>query len=296
VYFRPPRLRRGDTIGVIAPAGVVDEAALRGGIDLLERAGFRVRLGDAVLACERYLAGDDVRRAADWHAMVDDDDVAAVFCARGGYGSGRLLPLLDVDRLRHRPKAFVGHSDATFLLNDLLQRAGVVTFHGPMVSFFARQPDCLVHLLPLLEGEPPPTLTADEVWREGEAEGVVVGGCLSIVAASMGTPYAVDTRGAFLFLEDVNERPYRVDRMLTQLRQAGALDEIAGLIFGEMPGTFDDGDVTLADVVQDVCGDLGVPMVAGVPSGHGRGLLTLPFGVRTRLCGAEIAFLEPAVQ
>ena len=293
---KPPRLRRGQTIGVIAPAGPVDEAALQRGVAVLEAEGFQVRLGDSVFACERYLAGDDACRAADWNAMIGDDAVAAILCARGGYGAGRLLPRLDPSPLRRRPKALVGHSDVTFLLNDLVQRAGVTSFHGPMVSWFAEQPPAVANLLAVLGGEPLAPLEAEEVWRDGEAEGLLVGGCLSIVAAMVGTPFAVDTRGALLFLEDVNERAYRVDRMLTQLRQAGAFDSVAGLIFGEMPGTFEEGGPDLAEVVLDVCGDLDVPIVAGIPSGHGRGLLTLPFGVRARVRGAEVTFLESAVR
>lgn len=293
---RPPRLRPGDTIGVVAPAGMVDEAALRRGVGALEAAGFRVRLGDAVLESKRYLAGEDAQRAADLHAMIAADEIAAVFCARGGYGAGRLLPLLDLDLLRRHPKALVGHSDITFLLNRLTQGAGVVSFHGPMVSWFAEQEESVANLLALLAGDDAATIVADEVWIEGAGEGVLAGGCLAIVAAMAGTPYAVDARGALLFLEDVNERPYRVDRFLTQLRQSGGFDGVEGLIFGEMPGTFEDTGVTLEDVVLDVCSDLGVPIIAGVPSGHGRGTLTLPFGVRARVRGAAVTFLEPAVR
>jgi muramoyltetrapeptide carboxypeptidase len=280
----------------VAPAGAVDEAALRRGTGVLEAAGFHVRLGDSVLACDRYLAGEDSCRAADWNAMMADDGVAAVLCARGGYGSGRLLPSLDMERVRRRPKAFAGHSDLTYVLNRLVQSAGTVAFHGPMVSWFAEQPEAVANLLDLLAGGEPPPIEAAEVWREGEGEGVLLGGCLSIVAAMTGTPYAVDTRGALLFLEDVNERAYRVDRMLTQLRQAGAFEQVAGLVFGDMPGTFEADGPTLADVVLDVCGDLEVPIVAGVPSGHGRGTLTLPFGARARLRGERLTVLETVVE
>lgn len=282
-------------MGVIAPAGVVDEAALRRGVEVLTAAGFAVRVGDAVLARERYLAGDDESRAADWRAMMRDSSVRAVFCARGGYGSGRLLPLLDARDLRRDPKPVVGHSDVTYLLAHVVDGSGVVGFHGPMVSWFAERPESTAGLLALLAGAAMPVIEAEESWRDGEAEGAVVGGCLSIVAAMAGTPWALETRGRLLFLEDVNERPYRVDRMLTQLRQAGAFDGIAGLIFGEMPNSFDGQEVSLADVALDVCrGDY--PIVAGVPSGHGRGLLTLPFGVPARLRGRRLEFLEAAVQ
>lgn len=294
--LKPPALRPGATIGVIAPAGPVDEDALRRGAAWLEAAGHRVKIGAAVLRRRAYLAGGDDERAADFEAMIADPEVDAIFCARGGYGSGRLLPRLDAALLRRHPKAFVGHSDITFLLNDVVQRAGVVSFHGPMLSWFAERPEGSGALLSLLAGEEPPRLDADEVWIDGEAEGRIAGGCLSLVAAMVGTPYAIETRGRVLFLEDVNEKPYRVDRMLTQLRQAGALDGVAALVFGEMFNCFEGEDLCLRDVVLDVCGDLDVPMIAGIPSGHGRGLVTLPFGVRARVRGGVLTFLEPAVQ
>jgi len=293
--LRPPALRPGATIGVVAPAGPVDEEALRRGAAALETAGFRVRLADSVLARHGYLAGSDAQRLSDWHAMVEAADVDAIFAARGGYGSGRLLPQLDAGLLRRHPKPVVGHSDLTFVLNDMLQRAGVVTFHGPMVSWFAERPASTAALLALLAGEGPPTLAAEDVWVEGEAEGILAGGCLSLVAAMVGTPYAVETRGRLLFLEDVNEKPYRVDRMLTQLRQSGAFDGIAALLFGEMTNCFEGEEVCLRDIALDLCGDLGVPIVAGIPSGHGRGLVTLPLGARAHLRAGVLTFLEPAV-
>lgn len=293
--LRPPRLRRGDTIGVVAPAGAVDGAAVDRGVAILEAAGFRVRLGAAVCDRHRYLAGCDAARFDDLLSMVMDPSIAAIFAARGGYGSGRLLPWLDPTAIRAHPKALVGHSDLTFLLNDVAQRAGLVTFHGPMVSWFAERPDGVDTLLAMLTGDAQREVDTALPLRDGEAEGVLVGGCLSVVAAMVGTPYAVDTTGRLLFLEDVNERPFRIDRMLTQLRQAGALDDLAGLIFGEMPGCFDAGDVTLADVVADICGDLPYPIAAGVRSGHGSGAATLPLGVRARLAGGRLTLLEPPV-
>jgi muramoyltetrapeptide carboxypeptidase len=291
---KPAALRPGGTVGVVAPAGPVDEGALARGVATLERHGFRVRLGEAVLERAHYLAGADARRASDLNAMIAARDVDAIVCARGGYGSGRLLPLVDVGPLRHRPKPLVGHSDLTFLLTHVVQRAGVVAFHGPMLSWFAQAEESTAALLSLLGGEPLPPIESGEIWRPGRAEGVLAGGCLSIVAAMIGTPYELDTRGRILFLEDVNEKPYRVDRMLTQLRQAGALDEVAALVIGELPNCFDGEEVTPAEVVLDVCrGDY--PIVAGVPSGHGRGLLTLPLGVRARLAGATLEVVEAAV-
>lgn len=285
----------GDVIGVVAPAGVVDDDALAAGVNMLESAGYRVRLGAAVHKQHGYFAGPDDLRVADLHEMFRDPDIRAIFSARGGYGSGRLLPLLDFDLLREYPKIFVGHSDTTFLLTALVERAHVVTFHGPMVAAFHRHPDAAELLLRLLAGERVGWhAAAPEVVQPGEGEGILTGGCLSILAAALGTPYAPVTRGRLLFLEDVNEKPYRVDRLLTQLRQAGLFDDVAGVIFGEMIGCGGDEDeaVTVRDVIYDAFATAPYPVAFGLPSGHGGGTLTLPFGIRTRLAGDRLIFLE----
>lgn len=292
---KPAPLQPGDVVGVVAPAGAVDAEALAAGVGMLEAAGYVVRLGAAAHKRHGYFAGPDDLRVADLHELFRDPDVTAVFAARGGYGSGRLLPLLDFDLLREYPKIFVGHSDTTFLLTALLQRANVVTFHGPMVAGFPRHPDAAELLLRLLSGERVGWhAAAPEVVQPGEAEGVLTGGCLSILAAALGTPYAPDTRGRLLFLEDINEKPYRVDRLLTQLRQAGLFDGVAGVLFGEMLGceAEEDEAVTVRDVIYDAFADAPFPVAFGLPSGHGSGTLTLPFGVRARLAGDRLILLE----
>ncbi len=292
---KPSPLRRGDVVGVVAPAGAVDEASLNAGVCLLEEAGFRVRLGAAVLKKCGYLAGTDRERLADLQAMFCDAEVKAIFSARGGYGSGRLLPMLDPAIIRAHPKIIVGYSDVTYLLNDLLQRADLVTFHGPVVDGFHKRPDGTAYLLTMLQGErvrwhEP----AQEVIQPGTAEGILAGGCLSVIAATLGTPYALETRGRLLFLEDVNEKPYRIDRMLTQLRQAGRLDGVAGVIFGEMTGCSAGADerVSVRDVIAEIFARAPYPVAFGLPSGHGSGLLTLAFGVRARLAGERLTLLE----
>ncbi|MCK6555351.1 LD-carboxypeptidase [Candidatus Binatia bacterium] len=292
---KPAPLNPGDVVAVVAPAGAVDDEALAAGVAMLESAGLIVRVGAAAHKRHGYLAGPDDLRVADLHEMFRDPDVTAIFAARGGYGSGRLLPRLDFDLLREYPKIFVGHSDTTFLLNSLVQRAGMVTFHGPMVAGFTRRPEAAELLLRLLSGERVGWhAAATEVVQPGEAEGVLVGGCLSILAASLGTPYAPVTRGGLLFLEDVNEKPYRIDRLLTQLRQAGMFDQVAGVVFGEMVGCeANPGEsVTVRDVIYDAFADAPYPVAFGLPSGHGRGTLTLPFGVRARLAGDRLILLE----
>lgn len=292
---KPAPLRRGDVIGVVAPAGAVDETSLDTGVRLLEAAGFRVQLGAAVHQQDGYLAGTDTQRVADLHEMFADPQVKAIIAARGGYGAGRLLPLLDPAIIVQNAKIFVGHSDITFLLNYLVELAGQVSFHGPMVTAFQERPEALDLLLSMLTGdrtrwhEP-----AQEVIQPGTAEGRLVGGCLSILAATLGTPYAVDARGCLLFLEDVNEQPYRIDRMLTHLRQAGVLDGVAGVIFGEMSGCMatPDEQVSVRDVVAKAFSLASYPVAFGLPSGHGLGTLTLPLGIRARLAGERLTLLE----
>ncbi len=292
---KPAPLRRGDVIGVVAPAGAVDEASLGAGIRVLEQAGFRVLLGTAVRTRWGFLAGTDRERAADLHQMFADPTVKAIIAARGGYGSGRLLPLLDMSAVQLHPKIFVGHSDLTFLLNHILERAGFVTFHGPMVAGFPKHATGAEHLLTMLTGARVRWHeAARDVIQPGTAEGPLVGGCLSVIVATLGTPYAIETRGRLLFLEDVNEKPYRIDRMLTHLRQAGMLDNVAGVIFGEMSGCIatENERVSVRDVIAEAFADAPYPVAFGLPSGHGAGTLTLPLGIRARLAGERLTLLE----
>jgi muramoyltetrapeptide carboxypeptidase len=264
-----------------------------------------VLLGNAVLERQAYLAGGDEARRADLERMLDDPAVRAIFCARGGYGSQRLLPLLDRSMLARGPKPIVGYSDATALLNAAVS-AGAVAVHGPMVAqdmasgLTARSEAHLRRLLTdagyLWEIEVPVCV------RPGRAVGRLVGGCLSVVAATLGTSYEPDTDGAIVFLEDVRERPYRLDRLLTQLRHAGKLERIAGLVFGAMAGCPTIDGVGPLDVVRECAVDLRCPVGFGVPAGHdpaeaSRENLALPFGVPVSLDTerGRLAALEAAV-
>ena len=287
-------LRPGDLIGVVAPGAAVEAAVVEAGVRVLEQAGFRVRVGANVGKQAGYLAGHDAERLADLEAMFADRGVRAVIAARGGYGCGRLLPHLDVEIARRQPKVLVGYSDVTFLLTQLVQRAGLVAFHGPMVADLATNPAGAEALLRLLSGDRTGwNLRAREIVQPGTGEGVIVGGCLSILVAGLGTPYAVETKGRLLFLEDVNEKPYRIDRMLTQLRQAGKLDGVAGVLFGDMTGCGHAGDaVTVRDVIREAFASARYPVVFGLPTGHGGGTATLPLGVRARLAGERLNLLE----
>lgn len=302
-FHKPPRLRPGDLIGIISPAAAVQAETLRRGCSELERLGFAVRVGVHALDRHRFLAGTDRDRADELTGMFQDPAVRAIFCSRAGYGSGRLLPLLGLPLLTQTPKIFLGYSDVTLLLNAFVQQAGLVCFHGPAVAGeFANgfSPRSLKHLLGLLmKGTGEESLAFPTVVHEGVAEGRLLGGCLSLLVTTLGTPFALDTTGSILFIEDVGEKPYRIDRMLTHLKQAGKLDTLAGVIFGEMNGCLGEAnDLTvLLSVIADVFSDYSYPVGFGLPAGHGGENLTLPLGTQVRLdtVRRQLTFLEPAV-
>lgn len=297
--IRPPRLRPGDVIGVVSPAGPVEGDALELGVKLLREMGFEVRLGAHALDRTGYLAGDDDSRLADLHAMFEDPDVRAIFCARGGYGSLRLLERIRYDVLRENPKILAGYSDLTALLLAVYGRAGLICFHAPMVREFAAGNEAnLPFLLGVLTGGTGPEIRLTEAvaLAPGEAEGPLLGGNLSLLCHLVGTRYLPDLSGAILFIEERGEPPYRIDRMLTHLGLSGTIDRIAGLLGGEFPecGPMDE----IGGLVRDLAARLGVPAVLGLPVGHGPKNLTLPVGIRARLNTAELGltFLEPAVR
>ncbi len=292
-------------MGVVAPSGVVQEARLERGIRVLEELGFRVVTGAFVLARRAYLAGADTERGGDLQRMLDDPGIHAVFCARGGSGSQRLVPGLDLKSLRRRPKPFVGYSDATSILTAL-GRAHIVGIHGPMVAVdFARglSTRSLAHLERVL-GDPAYLwdVAVPVTVRSGCARGRLVGGTLSVLVTTLGTPYAPDLADAILFMEDIHEWPYRLDRLLTQLRQSGSLDRVAGVVFGTMETCRSLDGVRALDVVRDAFADAPYPVGFGVSAGHSAAVtdvenLALPLGVQVELdadAGRLIA-LEPAV-
>jgi len=292
---KPAALRAGDTIGVVSPGAAVEPAALERGVSCLERMGFRVRIGRAALHRAGYLAGSDNERLADLREVYQAPEVKAVIAARGGYGCGRLMSAVPIIGPADPAKIFVGHSDLTFLLTDLVQRAEMVAFHGPLVAGLEPASPAVDALADLLSGgQCGWQQRASAVIRPGTATGRLIGGCLSILAAMVGTPYAPDTRDGLLFLEEVNEKPYRIDRMLTQLRQAGLLNGVAGVVFGEMPGcSAGPGEaVTVRDVIETEFRDAPYPVAFGVPSGHGLGTAILPFGVRAQLSADRLILLE----
>ena len=300
---KPRALKPGDTIGVVAPASAIDRGHLERGVAALERLGFRVKVSSHALDRAAIVAGPDEVRARELQAFFADPAVDAIFAARGGYGAGRILPLLDFAAIARTPKIFMGFSDATFILNALVGRAGMVCFHGPMVAMdFARGVGeaALDHLRRLLEGETASfELPARTALRAGVAEGEVVGGCLSMVAAAIGTPYMPPLDGAILFLEDTGEKAYRIDRMLVQLGQAGVLARVAAVVFGALrPPESSEAERRLIDeCVAEQSARLDCPVLAGIEAGHGSANFTIPFGVRARVDAAarRLSFLEPAV-
>lgn len=285
----PPPVLPGGTIGVVAPGGAVRADALERGVAALAALGFDVRVGEHVLARERYFAGAADDRLADLLAMLDDPDVGAVVCARGGYGTAQLLPRLDPERVAARPKLVVGYSDVSPLLGWIVDHCRVVALHGPMVAtdFAKGLTKRAAERFAALLASPAATWRepAAEVIVPGAATGRVVGGCLSSLAALLGTPYAVETAGAILFLEDVAERPYRVDRMLTHLRLAGKLDAVAGVVLGSFADCDGDGDDVVREVFRAFFADAPYPVVAGFPAGHLSENLPLTLGLPMRVDG-----------
>jgi len=295
--LRPPRLRPGDTIGVAALSGPVDPELLRKGCSHLEKMGFAVRPGFNLDLREPLLglAGSDSERAAAYLDLVQDPDVKAIVFARGGYGIARALPLLDPREIARTPKIHCGFSDVTILSSFLLERCGVPSFHGPMVAAdLGRGLDGLsARFFPsMLAGQGPAGVFLDgeeaDVLCDGSsgphrATGRLVGGCLSLLAASVGTPFEYDYRGAILFFEDIGEEAYRIDRMLGTLVDAGRFAKLRGILIGSLSRvTFsgiEDPD-RLRAVLRDRLAPLGVPVVAGLPVGHRGPNVTLPVGAR----------------
>lgn len=300
-WRRPTPVRPGDLVVVCAPSGAVDLGFLEKGVAALRGLGFRVRLSDGVGDRRRFMAGSVERRVADLHAAFADPEVRGVFCARGGAGAGWLLPHLDAKLLAASDKAFVGYSDLTYI-HLFLNGLGLSTFYGPMVApdFGAGRVEAASFLRAVGGvGEPYSTPEDDIVpLRPGVAEGRLLGGCLTILAAACGTPWPLrpDPAGTVLFFEDVDEPPYRIDRMILQLRSAGCLDGVVGIVFGDMKGcaASSRASFSLEDVVLDALHGLDIPVALGLSSGHSAGpSVTLPLGERCRLtCGDGAARFE----
>lgn len=296
---RPPRLGPGARVALVAPASPFRREEFEAGVRELASLGFEAVYDERVFARDGFVAGPPALRAGALEDAWRDPSIDAIIAVRGGYGSAQLLPLLDPALPRRFPKVLVGYSDITSLL--LWQvAAGVVCFHGPMLEGRLARGlagyDRRSFVAAVTEAAPLGRLTPPglSVLREGEAAGTLVGGTLTQLAASLGTPWAFDPpHGCILFLEDVGERPYRIDRLLLQVEQAGVLAKAAGIVLGEFPGCDEpEGAASAREVLQRRLVGLDVPVVMGFPSGHTDGpSWTLPFGVEARV----VAGPDPAV-
>ena len=314
VIVKPRKLKAGDTICLVAPGSAgTDSASYEKGKLIIEARGFRVVEGKHVRDARLFFAGEDSARADDMNRAFADDAVDAVMCVRGGAGSARILPYLDFDVIRRHPKIFIGYSDITALQLAMLKRCGLVTFYGPMLATELGRSFTLFSEQSLFEA----LTTADEaipVRRKpgrnvstlcgGEAHGQLVGGCLSVLASTLGTEWEVDTRDRIVFLEDIDERPHRIDRYLTQLLLANKLQDTRALLFGafsrcEYPHQHEYArfNVGTLDIIRERVLPLGKPCLYGLPFGHTRDMLTIPNGGYAHVdATSQRIVLEPPVE
>ena len=306
---KPPALRRGDTVGVIAPSSPVKPEVLAKGVEELRSIGYNVVVAEGVLSKKRFFAGEHAARSSAFLRFLETPEIRAIFCTRGGYGSNYVVENLSAPAVFARlqslpPRIVMGLSDVTTLLLFLRQRLGWVTFQGPMISGFADGETRYnrVVLESVLSNSASGTIIESDatVLRAGTAQGRLTGGCLSLVVATLGTRDEIDTRGAILLLEDIDEKPFRVDRMLFHLKRAGKFRGVKAVAFGEMVGCGRTSPAEeLRGVIEDSLAGLGVPLIFGLRFGHTTGgCLTLPLGVDARLEARErvrLKLLEPAV-
>jgi muramoyltetrapeptide carboxypeptidase len=299
-----PMLREGDTVALISPAGPLanDEDFVRAE-RVISSLGLVPRIGRYARRKRGYLAGSDEERAADFNDAARDPHVRAIFALRGGYGTMRILDAIDYDALASDPKVVLGYSDLTALLNAITQRTGLVTFHGPVAAlsqFTGNEISWLRRAVmqphPLGELEAP----GASVLVPGSARGRIAGGNLSLITALIGTPYEIDTSGVLLVIEEVDEAPYRIDRMLTQLKLSGGLERVAGVLIGrcancEVKEDHPYAAMPLAETLRDRLGDLGIPIVTQLPVGHDGEQWTLPIGIEARIDNGRIAIESAAV-
>lgn len=316
--LKPKRLSKGDTVGLIAPASNVETDEFNRAVQNLEGLGFKVKVGKNARNQNGFLAGTDKERLEDLHWAFSDSEIKAVWCVRGGYGASRLLPSIDYNLIKKNPKILIGYSDITALHLAITNNTGLVTFHGPVAS--SNYNDYTKnHALDVLMNPTAPYkielsefnktnesfLYKTEVISKGKARGRLIGGNLSLLTALAGTPFGLkNIKGKILFIEDVNEAPYRVDRMLTQLRQSADLKSLAAIACG----IFEDSSArrktaaeivppTQIDVIKERLGDLGIPIIYGLSFGHIREQFTLPIGIKAELDteNSTLTFLEPSV-
>jgi muramoyltetrapeptide carboxypeptidase len=297
---KPRALKKGGTLGIAAPAGPIDPERLEAGMAMIRKLGFEVVCADDIDRRTGYLAGDDRRRAEEFMGLVENPEVDGILCARGGYGCHRIIDLLDPEIVRQHAKPVMGYSDITTLLLWQRRKAGIMGFHGPMLD----RPESLSAesqrgMVASLLGLGPPRRIEGKSVAPGWGEGRLIGGSLSLVVASIGTPWEIDTRDSILMLEEVNESPYLIDRMLQHLRAAGKLDSVVGVGVGALTGCHNEScpEPTAASVFEEILAPLRVPIVMELPFGHVDHHLPWAVGARAAIDGdrGEIELLELAV-
>lgn len=297
----PPALRPGDLVAVAAPASAFDRTAFRRGAEFIAARGYRVAYREDIVGRAGAFAGDDGRRAAELNGWIRDPGVRAILMARGGWGCARIADRLDWRALARRPKAVAGFSDLTTLLLAVTQRAGIAAVHGPMVASSGMRPGGLrdlARLLALLEGDAAALAHRGlRALRPGRVRAPLTGGNLSLLANAAGTPFALEPRGRILFVEEVNEPLYRVDRAVRQLMLAGVFRRVAGVVLGSFTGMKPAERRGVAPLFLEALGDRRVPVVAGFPAGHGRPNRAIPFGVPAMLdADAGTLVFDPCVR
>lgn len=310
--IKPKGLKFGDTIGVIAPASPATREKVERSYNKIVDLGFKVKMGKSCYENYGYLAGSDNLRAEDLNQMFKDEEVDGIICLRGGYGTPRILDLLDYELIGNNPKVFVGYSDISALHIAITQLSNLVTFHGPMVSsniignFSDFSKENLYNFI--LKDKFTTGIIKNPVGEEietingGIAEGSIIGGNLSLIADTLGTPYEIDLKGKILFIEEVGEEPYQIDRMFTQLRLSGKLEEAEGIILGDFNNcvakSSEYGDsITLEQVIEDIIKPMEKPTIFNLKAGHCEPMVTIPFGVLARLDAyrKELTILEEPV-
>ena len=313
--IKPKALKKGDTIGLITPGSFIEEDDLQKAVDNLEALGFKVKLSENIRKERGYTAGTKQERIDDLHNMFADDKVDGIWAARGGYGCSGLLPLIDFDLIKKNPKVFIGYSDITVLHLAIFKKTGLVTFHGPVASSTFTEYATKYFKDMLMSADIPPKVYPSEyndekgegnvffkskIYNKGKAEGKLIGGNLSLISAMIGTEWAMDFEDKLLFIEDIGESPYRIDRMLIQLDQSQDLNKSKGIILGvfedcEKPKS--EPSLELDEMFEDNLKDVNVPVSYGFSFGHIKDQFTMPYGIKAKMNAKErtLEFLEGAV-
>ena len=291
--IKPPALKSNATIGILSPSSWMNESDLKLAITVFEEKGYHLVLGKSVFLKNHTFAGTPEQRANDINNMFANPDIGAIICTRGGYGANRVLPLIDYDLIKANPKIFMGYSDVTAFLTSITQKTGLVTFHGPMLSSFKK--GMVDYNFDLIEktlfGYESITIQSPRelqcrVLKSGKAEGPLWGGNMCLLINRLGTPDQLNTDGTILFIEDIGEYLYAIDRMMVHMKKAGMFDNIKGLIIGELVDMKDYDEPfgkSTDEIVMDVCGDLEIPIISNFPCGHGMYHATMPISIPVRL-------------